>query len=499
MTITEDKDDHSILSSNKQVNISQWIANAIADTGCRVVYGGHGGALVPLVNAVVEHPRLTWVCARNEHDAATMAAAHAKFEGNLGVVIATSGPGASNLTTGLMEACMDEVPLLAITGMKPRAQLGYAEFQDIDQSKLFSGAGLEFSKSASSAESTIPLLRDACSTALSRRTCAHLAIPVDIQAAPSPLPLKAFCAAYANERIQMMQKFGGDHTLDEAAEFLGGAPDEPHPRTIICAGLGAIPPRHPRSKDNGESRSDPPDMSKILLEFAEALNAPILTRLHAKGLVDETHPLSFGVVGVHGKPGLEAAASLISSADIVVCIGVEDATLLVCNMAGIQIRDMVEIQPDAFGVSTRFHANMTLLGDVAHTVTKLTDKIGALSWKRDKQAAIREAQQQVGSKIEVDRSSSSKQVSSGHLHRHSVHFDEFDQFEHMAGQQHVQSTMAKLLEPKQTVDGSNVTTVNHEDIVQALKNKSDKLWKDLHTGKVCDVSSTLRILHRHIF
>ena len=76
-------------------NISEWIANAIAMTGCRVVYGGHGGALVPLVNAVCAHPDLQWVCARNEHDAAEMAAAHAKLTGALGVVIATSGPGAT--------------------------------------------------------------------------------------------------------------------------------------------------------------------------------------------------------------------------------------------------------------------------------------------------------------------------------------------------------------------------------------------------------------------
>jgi hypothetical protein len=64
-------------SSSSWPNISEWIAHAIANTGCKVVYGGHGGALVPLVNAICNHPELTWVCARNEHDAAEMAAAHA--------------------------------------------------------------------------------------------------------------------------------------------------------------------------------------------------------------------------------------------------------------------------------------------------------------------------------------------------------------------------------------------------------------------------------------
>lgn len=310
-------------TNGKKVNISTWIANAIADTGCRVVYGGHGGALVPLVNAVCEHPDLTWVCARNEHDAATMAAAHAKMTGKLGVVIATSGPGATNLTTGLMEALLDQCPLLAITGLKPTAQIGFAEFQDVNQSRLFAGAGIEWSKDAASADGVLPLLRDAVATALTRRTCAHLAIPVDIQAAPSPLPLKHFCASHAALAIQPSPNIDVQN-LDATAAALVGTPESRRPRNIIAVGLRAV-------------YGDGTRISEAILELAEALNAPVLTRLHAKGVVDESHPLSMGVIGVHGKPGLESAAMLVSSSDCVISIGVEDETLLVCNMAGLQV------------------------------------------------------------------------------------------------------------------------------------------------------------------
>lgn len=175
-------------------SISEWIANAIAETGCSVVYGGHGGALVPLVNAVCNHPKLTWVCARNEHDAATMAAAHAKLTGGLGVVIATSGPGATNLTTGLMEALLDRVALLAITGMKPTAQLGYAEFQDVNQSRIFAGAGIEWSKDAASPEGVLPLLRDAVATAVSNSLHGVESIPVRTQSnAPLPADTQNMC------------------------------------------------------------------------------------------------------------------------------------------------------------------------------------------------------------------------------------------------------------------------------------------------------------------
>jgi thiamine pyrophosphate-dependent acetolactate synthase large subunit-like protein len=265
-------------------------------------------------------------------------------------VIATSGPGATNLTTGLLEAVFDRVPLLAITGMKPTAQLGYAEFQDCNQGRLFAGAGIEWSKDAASPEATIPLLRDGVATALTQRTCAHLAIPVDIQAARSPIPLKQFCAAHAVLRARPIHN---DKSLIEAtAEALVG-PTDHIPRNIIAVGLRGC--YYDGKEGNGAA----------IMELAEALNAPVLTRLDAKGVVDENHPLSFGVVGVHGKPGMELAAALISSSDRVISIGVDDETLLATNVAGLQIRKVVEIEPDAYGLSTRFEAEHTLVGPIA--------------------------------------------------------------------------------------------------------------------------------------
>jgi thiamine pyrophosphate-dependent acetolactate synthase large subunit-like protein len=337
--------------------------------------------LVPLVNAVNAHPALTWVCARNEHDAATMAAAHAKYTGGLGVVIATSGPGATNLTTGLLEAVLDRVSLWAITGMKPTAVLGYSEFQDVSQSRLFAGAGVEWSKEAASADAVIPLLRDGVSTALTRRTCAHLAIPVDIQSAPSPLPLKHFCASHANLRLSP-PKYDAD-LIHAAAAMLVGSPEERPQRNVIAVGLRACP-----VSTDTTTTTTTNNISQVILDLAEALNAPVLTRLDAKGVVDETHPLSYGVIGVHGKPGLEAAACLISSADCIVSIGVEDETLLLCNSAGLQIRKLVEIQPDAVVVGTRFNADHTLLGHVDQVCQALSERVETLMVKVDKKRAI---------------------------------------------------------------------------------------------------------------
>eukprot|EP00544_Gedaniella_sp_CCMP2646_P006832 CAMPEP_0202498330 /NCGR_PEP_ID=MMETSP1361-20130828/25672_1 /ASSEMBLY_ACC=CAM_ASM_000849 /TAXON_ID=210615 /ORGANISM="Staurosira complex sp., Strain CCMP2646" /LENGTH=592 /DNA_ID=CAMNT_0049130183 /DNA_START=171 /DNA_END=1949 /DNA_ORIENTATION=+ len=378
-----------------------------------------------------------------------MAAAYAKMTGGLGVVIATSGPGATNLTTGLMEALLDQVSLLAITGMKPTAQLGYAEFQDVNQSRLFAGAGIEWSKDAASPEAVIPLLRDAVATALTRRTCAHLAIPVDIQCASSPLPLKHFCASHA--ALQIRPPAIDTLQLDATAASLVGAPDARKPRTIIAVGL--------RAAYGG------PGMSDAILELAEALNAPVLTRLHAKGVVDESHPLSMGVIGVHGKPGLEAAALLVSSSDCVISIGVEDESLLVCNLAGLQIRKVIEIEPDAMACSTRFQADHTIVGDIEKICRQLASQIEILQIKVDKKRSIQQTMQ----------------------------LDESKMMEKFSYMMHNNPTAVEIGTHKKQLSLSRIVS----DGIKSVVKDADTLWKAIHEGewrKIQDYSDHTRVV-----
>lgn len=215
------------------------------------------------------------------------------------------------------------------------------------------------------------MLRDAVATALTHRTCAHLAIPVDILKAPSPLQLRHFCASHANLRIK--SPLLDPAVLDAASETLVGEKDKPWPRNIIAVGLRAIP------SDETETLKN---VSKAIMDLAEALNAPVLTRLHAKGVVDETHPLAFGVIGVHGKPGLQSAAALVSTSDRIICIGVEDETILACNLAGLQIRKIIEIEPDAVCVNTRYNAEHTIVGDILTACQELSKRVNKLTKER---------------------------------------------------------------------------------------------------------------------
>eukprot|EP00913_Durusdinium_trenchii_P000029 g25.t2 len=219
-------------------NCSEWVVNALADAGVTHIFGGHGGALVPMVNAICKNPRVKWIYTRNEANASLMAAAYAKLTGRLAVCVATSGPGASNLTTGLLDALQDQCPMIAITGLKPRAGIGYSEFQDLQQSRMFAAGGLPMS--------------------------------LDVHSA--------------------------DALLRAAAERGAG-------RCVIACGHRAV--------GAGEE----------ILKLAERIHAPVLTRLDAKGVVNEAHPLAFGVIGVHGKSGLEKATKVIESAQLIISIG----------------------------------------------------------------------------------------------------------------------------------------------------------------------------------
>ena len=357
------------------------------------------------------------------------------------------------MTTGLLEAVFDKVPLLAITGMKPTAQLGYAEFQDCNQGRLFAGAGIEWSKDAASPEGVIPLLRDGVATALTQRTCAHLAIPVDIQAARSPLPLKQFCAANAMSRIKPAHE--DKELVEETAATLVGDPNNV-PRNIIAVGLRGC------FSEGGE------DSGAAIMELAEALNAPVLTRLDAKGVVDECHPLAFGVVGVHGKPGMEIAATLISSSDCVIAIGVDDETLLVCNVAGLQIRKVIEIEPDAFGVTTRFEAEHTLVGPISETCRDLALSVETKTVIRNRKKKLEQVQEKLA---RIDDSD------------YEAEFRQIEKFSYMAHN----NPRATTYHHRRNSEGVN--SISHRRFssipnVKALSQDSHKLWDCFLSGNV---------------
>src|ERR687887_2852977 len=117
---------------SKLLTGSQIMCRTLVDAGVRVMFGYPGGAIMPFYDALHGHEELRHVLVRHEQAAAHAADGYARSSGRVGVCVATSGPGATNLVTGLATAHMDNTPVVAITGQVPRAMIGRDAFQETD-------------------------------------------------------------------------------------------------------------------------------------------------------------------------------------------------------------------------------------------------------------------------------------------------------------------------------------------------------------------------------
>src|SRR5271170_1820425 len=166
---------HTDGAQSEGPKISDYIISTLAAHGVKHVYGYPGAAITSLMAAVDRHRDVSWILMRNEASASLAASAHAKLTGRLAVCMATSGPGATNLVTGLVDAQVDSVPVLAITGSVQTWRQGRLEFQDIDQSRLLSDI-LPYSVQCNHPDQLPALLRDCIGRAEQEKCVVHMAI-----------------------------------------------------------------------------------------------------------------------------------------------------------------------------------------------------------------------------------------------------------------------------------------------------------------------------------
>src|SRR3981189_1837862 len=164
--------------------------------------------------------KIQFIQARHEEMAAFMASAYAKFSGRLGVCIATSGPGASHLITGLYDALLDHQPVLAIVGHKARNALGGQYQQELDLVSLFKDVASAYVAQASSPAQVRHLIDRAVRIALSRRTVTVIILPNDLQDEPYEKPPRAHGALRSGVGYVAPKIVPHDIDLDRAAEIL---------------------------------------------------------------------------------------------------------------------------------------------------------------------------------------------------------------------------------------------------------------------------------------
>jgi acetolactate synthase-1/2/3 large subunit len=272
---------------------SQIIWECLVHEGVTTVFGYPGGAILPAYDAMLDYP-VRHVLVRHEQGATHMADGYARAGGGVGVAMATSGPGATNMVTGIATAMMDSSPIVCVTGQVPSKLIGYDAFQETD----IGGITIPITKHnylVTRVEDIMPAMKEAFHLAKSGRPGPVLVdITKDAQQAstewnwdPSPVRMRGY---RPDPPVT-------SSALAAAADLIRGAK-----RPVILAGQGII--------QSGAMQE--------LIKFAELVNAPVALTLLGLGCFPASHNLNLGMMGMHGEAWVNHA---IQEADLLMAFG----------------------------------------------------------------------------------------------------------------------------------------------------------------------------------
>jgi pyruvate oxidase len=317
--------------------VSDVLMEQIAEWGVQYVFGVPGTSTLGVVEAIRKNNKVQYIQVRHEQVAAFMASAYGKLTGNVAACLTVSGPGATNLATGLYDARLDHSPVLVLSGMVARQYIGPGSLQEIDQHSYFEPICV-FNKTLMIPEQTTMLATLAVKHALLDRGVSNIGIPNDVQKMHYETRILPFEGRMPN------MTFGQEGPLvEKAAKIIDQAE-----RPAIIAGFGAM----------GQGTK--------LLKLATKISSPIVTTFRAKGIIDEDNAL---YAGSHGGIGSTAAATLVRNADLLIVIGSSFS-----EFTQIPEKKTVQIDINMKMIAKKYPVEVGLLGNSAVLIPKLTEK-----------------------------------------------------------------------------------------------------------------------------
>jgi acetolactate synthase-1/2/3 large subunit len=316
--------------------------------GVDVVFGYPGGAIMPAYDAMLKSS-IRHVLVRHEQGAAHMADGYARASGRVGVAVATSGPGATNLVTGIATAMLDSIPMVCVTGQVASRYIGSDAFQETD----ITGVTLPITKHnylVTRASDIAPMLRQAFYVARSGR--------------PGPVLV---------DITKDAQQATTEFVWDDAPVRLPGYRPEHHPRAedlrraidmidsaerpVLFSGHGIIAAR----------------ASDLLRELVEKTGIPVASTLLGLGGFPATHPLCLGMMGMHGEAWVNKA---IQEADLIVALGMRFDDRVTGKLETYAQRaKKIHCELDPAEVNKNVHVDVALIGDVAETLRALVPAV----------------------------------------------------------------------------------------------------------------------------
>jgi acetolactate synthase I/II/III large subunit len=338
----------------RELSGSHILCEALVREGVELLFGYPGGAIMPFYDALTSYPSLHHILVRHEQAAAHAADGYARATGKVGVCVATSGPGATNLVTGLATAYMDSTPIVAITGQVARQFIGRDAFQETD----IIGVTQPITKHSflvHNIEELAGIVHEAFELALSGRPGPVLIdVPKDIQ--QNKTFYRPPAAPSAQEYVRAAQRMGPAAAAVERAVKLLAQAQAP----VIMAGHGVI-----LSHAYAELRA-----------FAEKTDIPVITTLLGLSGFPETHPLALGMPGMHGPAHVNRA---IGQADLIVGVGLRFDDRVTGKVSGFAPNaDIIHIDIDASEMHKVKVAAVPLVADARAALAALTEAVPPL-------------------------------------------------------------------------------------------------------------------------
>src|SRR6202051_725969 len=316
--------------------------------GVTTVFGYPGGAILPIYDALRKFP-IHHILVRHEQGASHMADGYARASGKVGVAIATSGPGATNLVTGIATAMLDSVPIVCVTGNVSSKVLGTDAFQEVD----ITGITLPVTKHnflVNKAEDLAPALRLAFQIARSGRPGPVLVdITKDAQQASALFDFEAAKpAAYRPHPMLRVEELD----LAHAAELIRNAK-----RPVILAGHGVL--------QSGAMEQ--------LRTLAERAQIPVALTLLGLGGVPSSHPLNLGMMGMHGEAWVNDA---IQEADLLIACGMRFDDRVIGKPSTYALKaKKIHIEIDPAEINKNIKVDVALVGDLTEVLEQLLPRI----------------------------------------------------------------------------------------------------------------------------
>jgi acetolactate synthase-1/2/3 large subunit len=325
------------------------LVKSLEAAGVDVMFGLPGGAILPAYDPIYDST-IRHILVRHEQGAGHAATGYAQVTGRAGVCIATSGPGATNLVTPLMDAQMDSVPVVAITGQVPSAAIGTDAFQEAD----IRGITMPFTKHnflVTKADDIPRAIAEAFHIATSGRPG-----PVLVDIAKDALqaqttynwPAKIELAGY-NPKIK-----ADAQSITDAAALIAQSK-----KPVFYVGGGVI-------KANA---------SKELAQLVEILGAPVVTTLMARGAFPDSHPLHLGMPGMHGTV---AAVTALQKADLLITLGARFDDRVTGKLSTFAVNaKIIHADIDPAEIHKNKFADVPVVGDLRETITALIPALKA--------------------------------------------------------------------------------------------------------------------------